>query len=81
MTHELGGRFHQMVRDDTDTRGRENTAGAITMKPIGFVEPEQTEEELQRNRANVLSGIVVDRRYEDALRGIDGYSHLIVLFW
>lgn len=28
-----------------------------------------------------MSKLVIDKKYEDALGGIDGYSHLFVIFW
>ena len=32
-------------------------------------------------RADVLSELVIDKKYKDALKGLDKYSHLIVIYW
>jgi len=31
--------------------------------------------------ADVLSELVIDKKYKDALKGLDKYSHLIVIYW
>src|SRR3989338_11015302 len=31
--------------------------------------------------ADVLSELVIDKKYKDALKGLDEYSHLIVIYW
>lgn len=57
------------------------TDAAISMKPIGFVRTGATEEELRTNRKNIQSEIVVNKKFARGLEGIDGYSHIFVLFW
>ncbi len=51
------------------------------MRPIGFVRTESSEEEIHTNRRNIVSDVVVNEELRDALEGIEGYSHLIVIFW
>jgi tRNA-Thr(GGU) m(6)t(6)A37 methyltransferase TsaA len=48
------------------------------LRSIGHVVTDATHEEL-RNRATV-SKIVIDSRYAGGLKGLEGYSHLYVLF-
>ncbi len=69
-----------------DTRGSvpregESLPRSIRLQPIGVVRTSANELELQTNRANVVSEVVVDEAYSPALKGVEGYSHLIVLFW
>ncbi len=52
----------------------------ITLKPIGFV---KNNVKVPRfgNFANEVSEIVVDEKFTDALKGIDDYSHVIIVYW
>jgi tRNA-Thr(GGU) m(6)t(6)A37 methyltransferase TsaA len=51
----------------------------IIVKPIGVVETEAREDEVKdRNR---LSKIAVDQTLKAAIEGIEGFSHVYVLFW
>lgn len=51
----------------------------ICLKPVGFVETEATGNEI--NQKAVISRIVFLRDYVEALKGLDDFSHLFVLFW
>jgi tRNA-Thr(GGU) m(6)t(6)A37 methyltransferase TsaA len=51
----------------------------IELKPIGFVKTEAVEEEV-RDKGNV-SEIVFREDLVEALEGIEGFSHLFVMFW
>ncbi len=51
------------------------------MHPIGVVLTDLADDDIARSRRHVISRIVIDPAYADALLGIDAYSHLIVLFW
>lgn len=52
----------------------------ITLRPIGVVRNGRTE--LPKEGAeNVVSRIVIRPELEDALLGLDGWSHVLVLFW
>jgi len=53
----------------------------VAVKPIGYVVTEMSEDDIKRDRARAISRIVVYRKYADGLKGIDGYSHIIVLYW
>ncbi|MBI4258364.1 MAG: tRNA (N6-threonylcarbamoyladenosine(37)-N6)-methyltransferase TrmO [Thaumarchaeota archaeon] len=48
---------------------------------IGFVRTEWKREGPRVERHEIVSELVVDKKYEDALDGIDEYSHLFVIFW
>jgi len=49
----------------------------ILLKPIGFVRTEATDEDVKLRK--VVSTIEILPEYEEGLKGIDGFSHLIVL--
>ncbi len=51
----------------------------IELKPIGFVKTKAFGKEI-RDRSNV-SEIVLHEELEEALEGIEDYSHLFVIFW
>lgn len=51
------------------------------MKTIGRVRTQASEEDIKRGRSSIVSKIVIDRRYVDGLRGLDGYSHIYVIYW
>ena len=51
----------------------------ICLKPIGFVRTELTEDKLRRRRFD--SQIVINKEHEQALEGIETFSHLNVMFW
>jgi tRNA-Thr(GGU) m(6)t(6)A37 methyltransferase TsaA len=53
----------------------------IMLRPIGYVRTAATEEQLQTERSAMTSEVVVRRQYAAALRGIESYSHVIILFW
>ncbi|MGE0385764.1 MAG: tRNA (N6-threonylcarbamoyladenosine(37)-N6)-methyltransferase TrmO [Gammaproteobacteria bacterium] len=52
----------------------------IHYSPIGFVRTDCPDDEVPRRRREIVSTIVVEPALEDALTGIDAFSHLIVLF-
>ena len=56
-------------------------AKAIAMRPIGFVRTSADEKEIHANRKRVVSEVVLEGKLAPALRGIEAYSHVIVLFW
>lgn len=51
------------------------------MQPIGIVRTEATEEDFKTKREEVLSRIIVDEQYTEALVGIEDYSHVFVIYW
>ncbi len=51
----------------------------IALKPIGFVKTEMTEDELREQRSH--SYLILKPEYEEALSGIEAFSHLNVIFW
>lgn len=55
---------------------------SIALKPIGFVKSplkEPTSEHL--NLESIISEIVIDEKLNEALDGLEGFSHIIVLYW
>ncbi len=52
----------------------------IILKPVGTVR-NSIRQRKNKRWAKVLSEIVLDVRYEEALAGIEDYSHIFVLFW
>ncbi|WNZ29435.1 MAG: tRNA (N6-threonylcarbamoyladenosine(37)-N6)-methyltransferase TrmO [Candidatus Bathyarchaeota archaeon] len=51
----------------------------ICLKPVGFVQTNATGKEV--NDKPVISKIVFNEEYAEALMGIEDFSHLNVLFW
>jgi len=52
----------------------------ITLEPIGIVRNGITQH-LTRGWEEVVSEIIVEERWSEALEGIEDFSHIIVLFW
>ncbi|NIN51951.1 MAG: tRNA (N6-threonylcarbamoyladenosine(37)-N6)-methyltransferase TrmO [Nitrososphaeria archaeon] len=52
----------------------------ICLKPIGFAK-NSIKEPRFGSFANEITEIVVDEKFTDALKGIEGYSHLIIVYW
>lgn len=52
----------------------------ITLKPIGFVK-NNVKELRFGGFADEVSEIMVDEEFTEALDGIDGYSHVIIVYW
>jgi tRNA (adenine37-N6)-methyltransferase len=53
----------------------------ITLNPIGYVKTNVADADIPRQRAQILSELVILDDYSEALEGIEAYSHLFVLFW
>jgi tRNA (Thr-GGU) A37 N-methylase len=52
----------------------------IKIKPIGFVKNDVKKQRFG-NWNDVVSEIILDKEYEDALDGIEDYSHINAVFW
>lgn len=53
----------------------------IEFEPIGYVENSISENEVAKRRSDMISEIIIDSEWTDALLGIEEYSHIFVLFW
>jgi tRNA-Thr(GGU) m(6)t(6)A37 methyltransferase TsaA len=53
----------------------------ISLEPIGYVETGLSQAGTSVARTELVSELVVYERYTECLDGIEGYSHLFVLFW
>jgi len=51
----------------------------ICLEPVGFVKTEAVGKEVRSK--NVVSRIVFREEYTEALKGVEEFSHLFVLFW
>ena len=51
----------------------------IKLKPIGFAKNQ--EKKHFGNWRDVITDLVVDKEYQDALQGLEEYSHLVVIYW
>ena len=52
----------------------------IILDPIGFVK-NSVKEPRFGNFADEISEVVVDKKFEESLLGIDDYSHVIIVYW
>ena len=53
--------------------------GEICLNPIGIVYTEATGNEVKDK--NAISKIIIRKKYEKSLEGLEEFSHLFVLFW
>jgi tRNA-Thr(GGU) m(6)t(6)A37 methyltransferase TsaA len=51
----------------------------FSIKPIGYVRTNADDSEVRDK--NRLSQIIIFKEYAEALKGLEGFSHIIVLFW
>lgn len=51
----------------------------ITLKPIGFAKNQQKDHFGGWNK--VVTDLVIDKEFEEALLGLKDYSHLVVIYW
>lgn len=51
----------------------------IKLKPIAFAK--NKEKKHFGNWSNVITEIKIEKKYQGALKGLDDYSHLIVIYW
>jgi tRNA-Thr(GGU) m(6)t(6)A37 methyltransferase TsaA len=51
----------------------------INLKPIGFVKTEAVGKEVRDK--SLISQIILREEWAEALEGIEGFSHLFVIFW
>ena len=52
----------------------------IKLKSIGFVK-NRVKNPRFGNFTKEISEIIIEKKFEKALKGIDGYSHLIIVYW
>jgi len=52
----------------------------INIEPIGYVKNEVKKQRFD-NLANVISEIVLDKKYVEGLQGLKDYSHVMVVYW
>jgi len=55
------------------------SSNTIELCPIGVVHRQRSDEDV--NDGELISRIVVDKKYADGLVGIEDWSHLYVIFW
>jgi tRNA-Thr(GGU) m(6)t(6)A37 methyltransferase TsaA len=53
----------------------------IRFKPIGRVRCDFSEQEIKTKRSSIVSEVIIDPPYEEALDGVESYSHLFVIFY
>jgi len=51
----------------------------VRLKPIGYVQRADKQEDVKDK--SLVSKIVVDRKLTKALDGVEGFSHVFVVFW
>lgn len=55
------------------------TLSNIKLKNIGHIESIYSK--TSGNKNNIIANIVINKKYKDAIKGIDEYSHVIILYW
>ena len=53
--------------------------GKLELEPIGFVKVLENEDQIKGDHSRVISEINILEKFRDGLRGLDGFSHVIVL--
>jgi tRNA (Thr-GGU) A37 N-methylase len=53
----------------------------VTLNPIGIIQTNFGEEEIRRDPKSVVSNLIINRGFTEALDGIESYSHLIVIYY
>ncbi len=51
----------------------------VKLKTIGFVKNQ--EKQHFGDWSKIVTDLVIDQKYKDALKGLEDYSHLIVVYW
>ena len=54
--------------------------GRIEIRPLGYAK-NKTPKPTLSGWKNVLTEIVIDKKYTDGLDGIADYSHIVVIYW
>jgi tRNA-Thr(GGU) m(6)t(6)A37 methyltransferase TsaA len=62
-----------------DSKGDDEYMSDIILKPIGFVETKALGDEV-RDKDNI-SKIIINSDLEQALDGVENFSHLFILYW
>lgn len=58
-----------------------DATAAIPLAPIAYVRTTTPDAEIPRRRRDIVSTVEVMPAYVEALRGIEAYSHLFIVFW
>jgi tRNA-Thr(GGU) m(6)t(6)A37 methyltransferase TsaA len=53
----------------------------ITFRPVGYVHASASDDEVRESGKEMTSVVEVLPEFSDALKGIDGFTHLLVLFY
>ncbi|MEM0174165.1 MAG: tRNA (N6-threonylcarbamoyladenosine(37)-N6)-methyltransferase TrmO [Sulfolobaceae archaeon] len=51
----------------------------ITFKPIGYISHNFSDEEVRNSHRGVRAKVIVYKEYEEGLRGIEDFSHIILI--
>ena len=53
----------------------------LSFKPIGYVRTDADEDQISKDSKNVISDIIISEELTEALDGIEGFSHLFIIFY
>jgi tRNA-Thr(GGU) m(6)t(6)A37 methyltransferase TsaA len=54
----------------------------ITIRPIGIIRSKvKQKQQSDYNWQEIVSEVVIDSRFNEALDGLEGFSHIIVIYW
>lgn len=60
--------------------GKMNKDGSIFIKPLG-VARNKIEQPMSSGWNDVITDIIIDKKYAEGLDGIEDYSHIVVVYW
>jgi tRNA (Thr-GGU) A37 N-methylase len=53
----------------------------VSQKPIGYINTDFGKKEIKKQSEKVVSIMIINREFIDALDGIELYSHLIIVYF
>ena len=69
------------MQDTMSNKSDPASSPTVSWSPIGTVACEVDHTEIKKRRKTIVSKIVVFEEFQDGLKGITDYSHLMIIFW
>ena len=58
-----------------------NKPRTIALKIVGYVKSQATEDEIHKNKKNIVSEIVLEKSLSKGLLGIESFSHIYIIYY